>query len=95
MIANPLFAPLVHLRSKGETLRDMLEGESGIVTVTEGGGDLQLRLDNYYVLDRGAEQPQPSVVTVCSRCCSTPIRGESLISASRLASAQAQQRHWA
>ena len=54
VIANPLFAPLVHLRSKGETLRDMLEGASGIVTVTEGGGDLQLRLDNYYVLGRSA-----------------------------------------
>ena len=54
VIANPLLAPLVHLRSEGETLRDMLEGASGIVTVTEGGGDLQLRLDNYYVLGRSA-----------------------------------------
>ena len=54
VIANPLLAPLVHLRSEGETLRDMLEGADGIVTVTEGGGDLQLRLDNYYVLGRSA-----------------------------------------
>jgi len=54
VIANPLLTPLVHLRSEGETLRDMLEGADGIVTVTEGGGDLQLRLDNYYVLGRSA-----------------------------------------
>jgi spermidine synthase len=51
VVANPLQAPLVHL-SKGETLRDLVEGASGVVTVTEGGGDVQLRLDNYYVLGR-------------------------------------------
>jgi spermidine synthase len=54
VIANPLRAPLVHLRPEGETLRDMLEGASGIVTVVEAGGDLQLRLDNYYVLGGSA-----------------------------------------
>src|SRR4029077_2569039 len=54
VIANPLLAPLVHLRSEGETLRDMLEGADGIISVTERGGDLQLRLDNYYVLGRSA-----------------------------------------
>src|SRR6266850_7053383 len=54
VIANPLRAPLVHLFSKGDTLRAMLEGASGIVTVTEGGGDLQLRQDNFYVLGRSA-----------------------------------------
>ena len=54
VVANPLRAPLVHLRSEGETLRDIAEGASGIVAVTEGGGDLQLRLDNYYVLGRSA-----------------------------------------
>ena len=54
VVANPLRAPLVHLASKGETLRDMIEGASGIVTVTEGGGDFQLRLDNYYILGRSA-----------------------------------------
>jgi spermidine synthase len=54
VIANPPRTPLVHLRSEGETLRDMLEGAGGIVTVTESGGDLQLRLDNYYVLGRSA-----------------------------------------
>jgi len=37
VIANPLRAPLVHFFSKGDTLRDMWEGASGIVTVTEGG----------------------------------------------------------
>jgi len=54
VIANPLRAPLVHFLSKGDTLRGMLEGASGIVTVTEGGGDLQLRQDNFYVLGRSA-----------------------------------------
>jgi spermidine synthase len=54
VVANPMAAPLVHLRSEGETLRDMLEGAGGVVTVTDGGGDLQLRLDNYYVLGRSA-----------------------------------------
>jgi len=54
VVANPLRAPLVHLRSEGETLRDIAEGADGIVTVTEGDGDLQLRLDNYYVLGRSA-----------------------------------------
>jgi spermidine synthase len=51
VVADPLRAPLVHL-AKGETLRELAEGASGIVTVTEGSGDLQLRLDNYYVLGR-------------------------------------------
>ncbi len=50
VIADPLRAPLVHLRSEKETLRAMVEGASGIVTVVEAGSDLQLRLDNYYVL---------------------------------------------
>ncbi len=54
VVANPLRAPLVHLLSKGDTLRGMLEGASGIVTVAEGGGDLQLRQDNFYVLGRSA-----------------------------------------
>src|SRR2546425_435528 len=54
VIANPLRAPLVHLRPEGETLHDIVEGASGIVTVVETGGDLQLRLDNYYVLGGSA-----------------------------------------
>jgi spermidine synthase len=54
VIANPLRAPIVHFFSKGDTLRGMFEGASGIVTVTEGGGDLQLRQDNFYVLGRSA-----------------------------------------
>jgi spermidine synthase len=49
-IADPLRAPLVHLRSEHETLRAMAEGADGIVTVVEASGDLQLRLDNSYVL---------------------------------------------
>ena len=35
VVVNPLRAPLVHLRPEGETLRDMVEGASGIVTVVE------------------------------------------------------------
>ena len=54
VVVNPLRAPLVHLRPEGETLRDMKEGASGIVTVVEADGDLQLRLDNYYVLGGSA-----------------------------------------
>jgi spermidine synthase len=50
VIADPLRAPLVYLRSGKETLRALTEGSSGVVTVVETGSDLQLRLDNYYVL---------------------------------------------
>ena len=46
---DPLRAPLAHLQP-GETLRASAEGPSGIVTVVDTGDDLQLRLDNYYVL---------------------------------------------
>jgi spermidine synthase len=49
-IADPLRGPLVHLRSEIETLRATAEGAGGIVTVVGVGSDLQLRLDNYYVL---------------------------------------------
>ena len=54
VLANPLRAPLVHLRSQDETLRGIMEGANGIVTVTQSDNDLQLRLDNYYVLGRSA-----------------------------------------
>src|SRR5262249_46885602 len=54
VIADPLRAPLVHLRSTNETLRAIIEGAHGIVTVVEAGDDLQLRLDNYYVLGGSA-----------------------------------------
>jgi spermidine synthase len=54
VVADPLRAPLVHLRSAGETLRTLSEGAHGIVTVVEAGDDLQLRLDNYYVLGSSA-----------------------------------------
>src|SRR5262249_46852460 len=40
--------------SEDETLRNTAEGANGIVTVVESGGDLQLRLDNYYVLGGSA-----------------------------------------
>ena len=50
VILNPMHTPFVHLRPQVETLRDTAEGPSGIVTVVESEGDLQLRLDNSYVL---------------------------------------------
>jgi spermidine synthase len=50
VLANPMRAPLVHLRPDTETVRATLEGPNGIVTVVESQDDLQLRLDNYYVL---------------------------------------------
>lgn len=52
--ADPLSAPLVHLRTATETLRALIEGASGIVSVVDADGDLQLRLDNYYVLGGSA-----------------------------------------
>ena len=52
-LADPLRAPLVNLRS-GETLRAVAEGASGIVSVVETPDDLQLRLDNFYVLGGSA-----------------------------------------
>ena len=54
VVAHPLRAPLVHLRSANETLRALIEGAHGIVTVVEASDDLQLRLDNYYVLGSSA-----------------------------------------
>ncbi len=52
---DPLRAPLTHLAS-GETLRASAEGASGIVTVVDTGDDLQLRLDNYYLLGGSAAE---------------------------------------
>ncbi len=49
-LVDPLRAPLVHLRTDSEAPRALLEGSSGVVSVVADGGDLQLRLDNYYVL---------------------------------------------
>jgi spermidine synthase len=55
VLLDPLRLPLTHL-SAGETLRASREGASGVVTVVDTGDDLQLRLDNYYVLGgRAAE----------------------------------------
>jgi spermidine synthase len=48
-VADPLRAPLVNLRD-GETLRAVAEGASGVVSVVETPDDLQLRLDNFYIL---------------------------------------------
>jgi spermidine synthase len=51
---NPMRMPLVHLRPEAESLHALEEGASGIVTVVDSEGDLQLRLDNYYVLGGSA-----------------------------------------
>ncbi len=53
-LADPLRAPIVRLRSDGESPRAVLEGASGIVSVVDTTDDLQLRLDNYYVLGGSA-----------------------------------------
>jgi spermidine synthase len=50
LIVNPLRAPLAHLSPGNEKMHDMVEGASGVVTVVDAGGDLQLRFDNYYLL---------------------------------------------
>lgn len=54
VIANPMRMPLVHLRPGVETLHAEVEGANGIVTVVNNEGDIQLRLDNYYVLGGSA-----------------------------------------
>jgi spermidine synthase len=55
VLLDPMHAPLAHL-NPGETLRATAEGASGIVTVVDTSGDLQLRLDNYYVLGGSAAE---------------------------------------
>jgi spermidine synthase len=50
-----MHAPLTHLNA-GETLRAVAEGASGVVTVVDTGDDVQLRLDNYYVLGGSAAE---------------------------------------
>lgn len=54
-LLDPMHLPLIHLGS-GETLRVSRESASGIVTVVDTGDDLQLRLDNYYVLGGSAAE---------------------------------------
>ena len=55
VVADPLRAPLVHLRSaRRDPAHPQSKGHTGIVTVVEAGDDLQLRLDNYYVLGSSA-----------------------------------------
>ena len=50
VLLDPMRAPLTHLKA-GERVRASAESAAGIVTVVDtGGGDTQLRLDNYYVL---------------------------------------------
>src|SRR5581483_6766040 len=45
---------LVHLRPEGEILHSLTESAEGITSVVAKDGDLQLRLDNYYVLGGSA-----------------------------------------
>jgi spermidine synthase len=54
VIVNPMWMPLTHLRPGKDTLRATFEGPSGIVTVVDSDDDLQMRLDNYYVLGGSA-----------------------------------------
>jgi spermidine synthase len=54
VVAHPLRAPPIYLRSTGETLRTLSEGAHGIVTVVDARNDLQMRLDNSYVLGSSA-----------------------------------------
>lgn len=54
IIFDPVRAPLIHLRSQAETLQALTEGNHGVVSIVETEGDLQLRLDNYYVLGGSA-----------------------------------------
>src|SRR5262249_7748751 len=49
-IADPLRAPLTHLRDASETLRATIDGPGGIVTVVDTKDDVQLRLDTFYTL---------------------------------------------
>ncbi|TMQ18246.1 MAG: hypothetical protein E6K82_20385, partial [Candidatus Rokuibacteriota bacterium] len=55
VLLDPIRAPLTHLKT-GETLRASAEGAAGIVTVVDTGDDVQLRLDNYYVLGGSAAE---------------------------------------
>ena len=54
VIANPMRVSLAHLAPEHDTLRAIAEGPSGIVSVVDSDGDVQLRLDNYYVLGGSA-----------------------------------------
>jgi len=51
---SPMQIPLTKLHSDTETLRAMFEDPNGIVTVVDTTDDLQLRLDNFYVLGDSA-----------------------------------------
>ena len=53
---DPTRIPVSHLDPATDTLRAAREGPSGFVTVVESGADLQLRLDNYYVLGGTASE---------------------------------------
>jgi spermidine synthase len=53
VVGDPLRAPLARL-APDDGVRATLEGQSGIVSVVDAAGDLQLRLDGYYRLGGSA-----------------------------------------
>lgn len=53
-VADPMQAPLVHVQSATDSVREIREGAAGVTSVVESDGDLQLRLDNFYVLGGSA-----------------------------------------
>ncbi len=50
VVADPLRAPITHLRDATESLRATIEGPAGVVTVVDTKDDVQLRLDTFYTL---------------------------------------------
>ncbi len=50
VVADPARAALVNLYPGVESLRALYEGPAGVTSVVEVRGNLQLRMDNYYVL---------------------------------------------
>jgi spermidine synthase len=55
VLADPVRAPVTFL-NPGETVRALMEGPSGIVSVIDTDDDRQMRLDNYYVLGGSAAE---------------------------------------
>ncbi|MFQ5537851.1 MAG: fused MFS/spermidine synthase [Gemmatimonadota bacterium] len=50
VILTVLPAPPIVRLEPGDVLRETLQGSDGVVAVVENGGNLQMRLDNYYAL---------------------------------------------
>jgi spermidine synthase len=80
-VANPLHAPLVSLRP-GESVREILEGPAGIVSVVATPDDLQMR-STTTTCSAAAPLPSTSAARASSRSSCTPRRGGWPSSASR------------